>query len=71
MCTTLYHPLPHSPDLFILFPKFKMKLKGLHFANGAEIQQAVTDELKKVQNEELSAAFQKLYERVKSCIYAN
>jgi len=26
-----------------------MKLKGLHFANVAEIQKAITDELKKIQ----------------------
>jgi hypothetical protein len=48
-----------------------MKLKGLHFADGAEIKEAITDELKKVQTEEFSAAFQKLYIRAKSCIYAN
>ena len=48
-----------------------MKLKGLHFADVAEIQEAVTDELKKVQNEEFSAAFQKMYDRAKVCIYAN
>jgi hypothetical protein len=46
------------------------RLKGLHFANVAEIQEAVTDELKKVQKkEEFSAAFQKLYDRTKACIY--
>jgi transposase len=56
--TTLYHP-PYSPDYF-LFPKLKTKLKGPHFADVAEIQEAVTDELKKVQKEEFSAAFQKL-----------
>jgi hypothetical protein len=38
-----------------------MKLKGLNFADVAEIQESVTDELKKVQKEEFSAAFQKLY----------
>jgi hypothetical protein len=48
-----------------------MKLKGLHFADVAEIQEAVTDELKKVQKEEFSAAFQKLYDREKACMYAN
>jgi len=48
-----------------------MKLKGLHSANVAEIQKAVTDELKKVQKEEFSAAFQKLYNRAKACIYAS
>jgi hypothetical protein len=34
-----------------------MKLKGLQFADVAEIQEAVTDELKNVQKEELSAVF--------------
>jgi len=47
-----------------------MKLKGLHFADVAEIQEAITDELK-VQKEEFLAAFQKLYNRTKACIYAN
>jgi len=46
-----------------------MKLKGLHFANVPEIQ-AVTDELKKVQKEEFSAFFQKLYDCTKACIFA-
>jgi len=35
-----------------------MKLKGLHFADVSEIQDAVTDELKTVQKDEFSAAFQ-------------
>jgi hypothetical protein len=48
-----------------------MKLKGLHFVDVAEIQEAVTDELQKVQKEEFSAAFQKLYNCAKVCIYAN
>jgi hypothetical protein len=48
-----------------------MKLKGLHFADVAEIQVAVTDELKKIQKDEFSAAFQKMYDRAKACIYAN
>ena len=48
-----------------------MKLKGLHFADVAEIQEAVTDELKKVQKDEFSANFQKIYDRTKACIYAN
>ena len=46
-----------------------MQLKGLHFADVAEIQEAVTDEWKKVQQEEFSAAFQKLHDRAKTCIY--
>jgi hypothetical protein len=37
----------------------KKKLKGLHFADVAEIQEAATDELKKVQKEEFSADFRK------------
>jgi imidazolonepropionase-like amidohydrolase len=43
-----------------------MKLKGLHFADVAEIQEAVTDELKKVQKRN----FQQLFS-AKACIYAN
>jgi hypothetical protein len=48
-----------------------MKLKELHFVDVTEIQEAVTDELKKVQIEEFLAAFQKLHDRAKACIYAN
>jgi len=48
-----------------------MKLKGLHFAEVAEVLEAVTDELKKAQKEDFSATFQKLYDRAKVCIYAN
>ena len=71
--TTLYQ-LPYCPDLsppdYFLFPKLKMKLKGVHFADVAETQEAITDELKKVQKEEFLAAFQKLYDHAKACIYA-
>jgi hypothetical protein len=68
----MFNPLspPYSPDLsppdYFLFPKLKMKLKGLHFAGEAEIQEAVTDELKKIQTDEFSTAFQKLDARKKS-----
>ena len=48
-----------------------MKLKALHFEVVAEIQEAVTDKLKKVQKEEFSAAFQEMYDRAKACTYAN
>jgi hypothetical protein len=72
--TTPCHPT-YSPDLsppdYFLFLKLKMKLKGLHFVDVAEIQEAVTDELKKAPKEEFSAAFQKLYDRTKACIYAS
>jgi hypothetical protein len=37
-----------------------MKLKGLRFADVVDIQEAVTDELKKVQKKEFSTAFPKL-----------
>ena len=46
--TTLYNH-PYFPDVsppgYFLFPKLKTKLKGLHFADVAEIQEAVTAEL--------------------------
>jgi hypothetical protein len=70
--TTLYHPrtvqiyLRHTIFCF----QVENKLKGLHFADVAEIQEAVTDELKMVQKEEFSAPFQKVYDRAKACIYA-
>ena len=66
--TTLHHS-PYCP--YLLFPKLKVKLKVLHFAEVAEIQEAVTDELKKVQKEDFLAAFQKLYDSAKACIYNN
>jgi len=46
-----------------------MKLKGLHFADVAEMQGTVTDELKKVRKEEFSADFQKPYDRAKTYMY--
>jgi hypothetical protein len=48
-----------------------MKLKGLNFVDFAEIQEAITNELKKVQKGDFSAAFQKLYDHAKACIYAD
>ena len=48
-----------------------MKLKGPHFADVVETQEAVTGELKKVQKEEFLADFQKRYDRAKVCIYDN
>jgi len=60
-----------SPPDYFLFPKLKMNLKGLHFANVAEIPEAITDELKKVQKEEFSSSFQKVYDHTKACVCAN
>jgi histone-lysine N-methyltransferase SETMAR len=72
--TTLYHT-PYSPDLsppdYFLFPKLKMKLKGLHFVDITENQEAVTNELKELQKEEFSAGFCKLHDGAKARIYAN
>jgi hypothetical protein len=73
--TTVYPPPQYSPDLslldYFLFLKLKIKLKGLHCARVAKTQEAVTEELKNVQKEEFLAAFQKLYDHAKACIYAN
>ena len=72
--TTLFQPL-NSPALslpdYFLFPKLKMKLKELHFVDVAEIQEAITGELKEVQKEDFLAAFQKLSNCTKACIYAS
>ena len=52
----LFSPYLSPPDYF-LFPKLKVKLKELHFAGVAEIQEAVTDELKKVQKRGIFGSF--------------
>jgi hypothetical protein len=49
-CYNILSPPPPVPSRFIfarLFsvPQVEIKLKGLHFADVAEIQEAVTDEL--------------------------
>jgi hypothetical protein len=66
--TTPYCPL-YSPDLslpdYFLFHKLKMKLKRLYIVDVAEIQEAVTVELQKVQKDEFLAAFQKLNDHTK------
>jgi hypothetical protein len=68
---TLYYPL-YSPELsppdYFLFPKLKMKLIGLHFADDAAIQVGVTDELNRMQKEEFLDAFKKLYDHAKACM---
>jgi hypothetical protein len=63
-----YNPLSpsYSPNLsppnYFPFPKLKIKLKGLLFADIADIREAATNELKKIQKEEFSAIFQELYD---------
>jgi hypothetical protein len=50
MLQTFVNPRSVPPDLsppdYFLFPKLKMKLKGLHFADVTEIQEAITGEMK-------------------------
>jgi hypothetical protein len=48
-----------------------MKLKGLHFADVAANQVAVTEKLNRMQKEEFSEAFRKLYIRAKAYIFVN
>jgi len=48
-----------------------MQLKGLHCADVAEVQEAVNDELKKVQKGEFSPAVQKLYDLANAFMYAS
>jgi len=52
-------------------PKVENEVKRTSLCGFAEIQEAVTDELRKVQKEEFSVAFHKLYDHAKACIYAN
>jgi transposase len=63
----LSHP-PYSLDLApaaFLFPKLKIAMKGTRFAAVSSIQQIVTRELKAIQEEPFSRAFDSLYERYK------
>jgi len=47
-------------------PQVENEVKRLHFADVAEIQEAVTDELKKDQKDEFSAAFQEVCDHAKA-----
>jgi hypothetical protein len=47
----------------------QMKLKGLHFADVAKIQELWW--IKEDPKEKFSAAFEKLYDHAKTCIYVN
>jgi hypothetical protein len=72
--TNLYQT-PYSPDLsppdYFLFPKLKMKLKGLHCVDVAEIQEAATYELKKDQKEEFIGSFSETVQPCKSLYICN
>jgi hypothetical protein len=67
--TTLYHS-PYSPDLsppdYFLYYTLKIKLKGFHFADVAEIQEAEIDELKKVQKRGIFGSFSEAVQLRKS-----
>jgi len=67
--TILYHPRTFQIYLRQTFSvsQLKINVKGLQFVDVAEIQEAVIDELKKVQKEEISIAFQKMYDGAKAC----
>jgi hypothetical protein len=72
-----YSPLvpPYSPDLYppdyFMFLKSKNEVKRTPLRGCCCDQEAITHELKKVQKEGSSAAFHKLYNRAKACVYAN
>jgi hypothetical protein len=67
-----YNPL--SPPVLYRFisatlfsvPQVENEVKRTPLWDVAEIQEAVTDELKKARKDEFSAAFQKLYDRAKN-----
>jgi hypothetical protein len=60
-----------SPPDYFLFPKLKMKLKGLQFADLAEIQETVKDKSKNVQKEKFPAAYQKVYNGANAYTYVH
>jgi hypothetical protein len=68
--TTSFHP-PQSPDLsptdYFLFSKMKMNLKGLHYAEVAEIQKAVNNELKHVKKRGIFAVAENV--RLRKSLY--
>jgi len=74
--TTLYPPPRYCPYLslpdYFLLPKVNKKLKDLHFADVAEIQEAVTNELKKFKKRGIFGSFSETLRRRKSlyvCVY--
>ena len=72
MLTIHYHPLYYldlSPPDYFLFPKLKMNLKGLLFVDVAWDPRSRNWWIKEGPKREFSAAFLKLYDRAKACIY--
>jgi len=60
---------PYSPPEYFLFPKLKIKLKVLQFADVADIQEAVTDELKNVQKRGIFGSFSETVRQRKKHVY--
>jgi hypothetical protein len=66
----LSHPtysLDIAPANFFLFPKLKIVMNGTRFGAVSSIQQTVIRELKAIQEEAFSRAYDSLYERCKRC----
>lgn len=63
---------PYSPDLsrcdFFLFPKLKNHLKGTHFGTLANIQKAVTDQLKAIPESEFQRCYDNWKNRLERCV---
>jgi hypothetical protein len=58
------------PDYFLI-SKLKIKLKGLHFGDSAEIKETVTDALNKVQKRGIFDSFTETVRPHTSPIYDN
>jgi hypothetical protein len=59
---------PTKLQVFSVLSRF-ISARLFSFPQLAEIQDVVTDEIKKVQEERFSAAFHKLYDRANVCVY--
>jgi hypothetical protein len=72
--TTLYHPSVLSRFIsarLFSVPQVENEIERTPLCRCCWDPRSRTDELKKVEREDFSAAFQKLYDRVKACIYAS
>jgi hypothetical protein len=65
------HPTPLTYRwLTFLFPKLKIGVKGTRFEFVSSIQQTLTTDLRSIQEEAFSRAFDSLYGRCKHCAEA-
>jgi hypothetical protein len=53
---------------FFLFPRLKCIMKGVSFADVAEIQERVTSFLRSIPKKAFADSLQKLYERCQHCV---